>query len=433
MEKLKKLAGYILAEARAQGADAAQCSVTEAETREFNVDGGEFSLMRTLFDRGVSISVLRGGRKGSVSVNRFDEASLRAAVADCIAASESAEPDSAWQFAAGPVDRSFVLGSPEPETERLFERTRDFMADVAARHPKLLMEQLIVQHESGRTVYMNSNGVCYDTTEGSYTLILTYSAHDGEASTAMYGGSVSTATLDRPFIELALLDREMGEVERQLGAEPVDGKFVGTALFAPACLVEDVFAQVVGNFASDQPLIEGTSRWKDSLGTQVADRRVTVSLAPNDERIVCARRYTGEGYPAEDFHIIRNGVLEAFRLTQYGANRTGLPRGGNSSSALVVEPGDTPLADIIAGIDRGILLMRFSGGAPSASGEFSGVAKNGFLIENGRLSRPVTETMISGNLADMLQNVRAVSRETLVDGDVVAPYMAFDGVTVSGK
>ncbi len=77
--------------------------------------------------------------------------------------------------------------------------------------------------------------------------------------------------------------------------------------------------------------------------------------------------------------------------------------------------------------------MRFSGGRPGANGEFSGVAKNGFLIENGRLTKPLTETMISGNLADMLQNLRAVSREVMEDGAMSVPYMAFDGVTVSGK
>ncbi len=433
MQKLQSIAQFILDEAVRLGADTAQCSVMETRTLEFNVDGGAFSLLRTLFDRYVSVTVLRAHRQGSVTVNRFDEDAVRAAVADCLAAADGAEPDEAREYAPGPVERDFTLGTPEPDREALFARTREFMGDAAARHPKLLMEQLITYHHRTQKVYMNTNGVTYRTLSGSYELGMTYSAHDGEESTAMYGGSLTTRTLDRPFIDCALIDREMGEVEAQLGATPLTGKFTGTAVFAPQCLAGDVFAQALSNFASDTALLEGTSPWRDSLGKPVADERVTLALAPNDDRLVSFQRYTGEGYPAEDCHILKNGVLESFWLTQYGANRTGFTRAGNTSLSMIVEPGDAPLADIIAGIERGVYLMRFSGGQPAASGEFSGVAKNGFLIENGRLTRPLTETMISGNLADMLKNVRAVSRETLSDGDVVMPYMAFDGVTVSGK
>ena len=48
-EMMNKLALEILDEAKAQGAEYAQCNVTESEKKEFNVDGGRFSLMRTLF------------------------------------------------------------------------------------------------------------------------------------------------------------------------------------------------------------------------------------------------------------------------------------------------------------------------------------------------------------------------------------------------
>ena len=89
--------------------------------------------------------------------------------------------------------------------------------------------------------------------------------------------------------------------------------------------------------------------------------------------------------------------------------------------------------EIIAGIDKGIYVMRFSGGQPAPSGEFSGVAKNSFLIENGRITRPLTETMISGNVADMLNNVAGISSEASVDGSSILPYVAFGGVTISGK
>ena len=433
MEKLQNIAELLLRMAKEAGADEAQCTVSESETREFNVDGGELSLMRTLFDRSVSVTVLKDHRVGSMSVNRFDEAALKTAVAEAVASADSAVPDEAREFAPGPMEQDFTCGVPEPDQETLFTRLQEFLTDVAERHPKLILEQIVTEHVRVRRVYANTNGVLYRTLAGQYGLSTTYSAHDGNDCTSMYGGSASMLDLGARFIDLPLMDREMGDVERQLGAKPVDGKFTGTAVFAPGCLAGDVFGQILQNFVSDTPLIDGTSLWKDKLGQAVADPRISLSLRPLDERIVCGQRYTGEGDPAENFDVIRNGVLESFMLSRYGANKTGRPRAKNTSYAMVVEPGETPLQDIITGIDKGVFLMRFSGGHPSANGEFSGVAKNGFLIENGRLTTPLTETMISGNLAAMLLKLRAVSREVLADGDIVMPYMAFDGVTVSGK
>ena len=57
------------------------------------------------------------------------------------------------------------------------------------------------------------------------------------------------------------------------------------------------------------------------------------------------------------------------------------------------------------------------------------MAKNSFLIKDGRLAGAVTETMISGNFAELLQNLRGISRETVCDGYSVLPWAAFDGIT----
>ena len=123
MERLTKIAEMILAEAKAKGADYAHCVVRESEKREFNVDGGQFSLMRTLFDRDVAVTVLKDQRKGSVHVNRFDDEAVRKAVAECISASESAEPDPAWQFADEKrVLLCFyrILAEPNPVPHRVY-------------------------------------------------------------------------------------------------------------------------------------------------------------------------------------------------------------------------------------------------------------------------------------------------------------------------
>ena len=115
----------------------------------------------------------------------------------------------------------------------------------------------------------------------------------------------------------------------------------------------------------------------------------------------------------------------------YGANKTGLTRSINDGGAYIVESGSTKLNDIIKSIDQGILLSRFSGGNPSDNGDFSGVAKNSYFVEKGEIKYPISETMISGNICDMMKNIIDISDETVDYGDSIYPWINFDGITVS--
>lgn len=433
MNKIMILARGILEEAKKMGADYAQCSASESEKKEFNVDGGRFSLMRTLYNRNVTITVLKDQRKGTVQINRFDAETVKAAVGDALNAAESGKPDPAWEYAMGPIEKDFIEGQPECDTDKLFERTKELLEMIGERHPKILMEQMITSHDSGKVVYANTNDVTYRSHWGAYSFSLMYSGHEGEKSTSFYGSDVTLKTLDKPVIDCGFIERDLAMVEKQLDPKPLEGKFTGPVVLAPYALSEIVLWTIMGNFVSDSCLIDGTSIWKDKLGETVADPCFSMSFRPFCDDVVVPNRYTGEGYPAENFDLIKDGKLVSFCLSQYGANKTGGKRAGNDGSNMTVRCGDKTLEEIIAGIDKGILVMRFSGGSPAPSGEYSGVAKNSFLIENGKISTALTETMISGCVPDMLRQIRAISSDTLKDGNGSLPFIAFDGITISGK
>ena len=87
------------------------------------MDGGKFSLLRTLFDNSLSLTGMIEGKKGSVGINRFDDAAVEQAVADCMASAGSAEPDAAWQFAPDGQAHTFTQGVLEADVDRLFYRT----------------------------------------------------------------------------------------------------------------------------------------------------------------------------------------------------------------------------------------------------------------------------------------------------------------------
>ena len=432
IESLKKTAQSAVAALQAAGADKAQASVSYTITHEFNVDGGEFSLFRTLFDKQLAMTAIQGGKKGTVAQNRYDEETIAASAKACLEAAASAQPDENWDFAPVSQNEDFVLGEPKPDTDKLFFRCQELIASVKERFPKIMMEQMIVFHKEIIRARANSYGVLFSTHEGCYEVSLMFSGHDGDKASSFFGSGVITDSLDRPFLELGSLAEDLANVEKQIETTVVDGKFEGTMVLMPGC-VTSLFYTLLSDFAGEGGLLSGTSPWKDKLGEKVADERITISLAPLDERIVCGERYTGEGFRAENFDVIKDGKLNAFYLGLYASNKLQLPRGKNDSFNVVIAPGNKPIADIIASIDKGILVGRFSGGQPSSNGDFSGVAKNSFLIENGKIGPALSETMIAGNMADMLNRLRDISAEQVADGMMALPYMAFDGITISGK
>lgn len=432
MTDLKELAKKCLGYLTGAGAEVAQCTVSCSEKREFNVDGGEFSLFRTLFNNRVFLTAFRGGKMGTISINRFDEESIRAAAENCLAVADSGEADPAWEIAGNIGEREFLSGAPDAEIDRFFDRTRELMDTIGERYPKVLMEQMIVSHNRAETVYADTSDNLYRSLSGAYGVSLMFSAHEGTKSSSFFGTGITTDKLDRPFIELGAIAVSLADVERQIDTVPLDGKFTGTVIFTPDCLGA-VLASVVRNFVSDRNLINGTSIWLGKVGEAVADKSVTLSIAPRHPAIVCGEDYTDEGFLSEDYDLIHEGVLTGFAASAYAANKVGCRRAANTSGAYVMPAGDKTLEELIGSVEHGLLVARFSGGQPASNGDFSGVAKNSFLIENGKITAAVSETMISGNLAELLLHPAGATAERTADGSTLLPYAAFSGVTISGK
>ena len=182
---------------------------------------------------------------------------------------------------------------------------------------------------------------------------------------------------------------------------------------------------------SDNALISGTSIYKDKVDEKIASETFTLSSNPIHENIDSGYHVTSDTYKSKNQSIIKNGVLQTHLLSLYGANKTGGSRVSNQGGNYMISGSTSSLDNMIKNIKKGILLCRFSGGSPSDSGDFSGVAKNSYYIENGQIKFPIIETMISGNIAQMFLNINNISHETVDFGDSILPWISFDGITVS--
>ena len=432
MKDVKVIAKKVLDELTTAGADMALVSVSSGYGSELNVDGGEISLMRTIFSDKVSMKAIKNMRKGVISLNSFGDDEIHEAVRNCIEAADSGVEDEALSISPLTENSDFVDGILVPDMDKLFMRIREYMDSVEKEFPEIIIEQLIVTYTHSHRCMMNTNGVCYGDETGLYSMSSMFSAHRGDISTSFNSVGFDFLDLDKPLLDMYNQREYYARSVAELDAEPFEDKFTGKILCTP-----DMFCEFVGtalsNFISDGPIIEKTSPWKDKLGQKVTSEKLSVRSIPNDERMICASKVHADGYLNEDCDYIRDGVLVSFDLSEYGANKTGGERAKSSSACCEIPGGDIPLADMIKSIDKGLFVCRFSGGEASSNGDISGVAKNSFLIENGKITHAVTETMISGNLEDMLNNIVALSKETICDGGSVLPYAIIDGVTVSGK
>jgi len=431
--KRQDIAAYALEAMKKAGADKAACSVTQARKEEFNIEAGKFTLLRTLFDDALSLKALCDNKKGVAIVNKLDKDSIDKAVEDCITLAKHATPDEAEDIAEKIENKHFDQSIGGSDMGLLFSRTNDFLKQVKEEYPQINLEGVVSEFTSANTVYANSKGAEFESAKENYGFSAMFSASEGEKSSSFNYYGANLASLGTPFIDLAMGRSLLEESIKSLNTRAVDDKFVGKIIVTPHCY-DMIWGTIMNCFLTDRALVEGTSRWKDALGTVVADKKLTMRLVPLHPAIIAGERVTSDGYESKDADLIKNGVLESFALSLYGALKTGNKRTANTAfSNIEIVAGDTPLDEMIKSIDHGVLLNRFSGASPGPSGDISGVAKNSFLIENGKVTDALSETMVSFNVIDILKDIPAISKEQIKTGYNIMPWCCFDGITISSS
>jgi PmbA protein len=158
--------------------------------------------------------------------------------------------------------------------------------------------------------------------------------------------------------------------------------------------------------------------------------------------------FDGEGTPCRRTPLVSDGVLQGFLYDTYTGRKAGRGSTGNGlrgsyaglpgvrPTNLVVGGATTPRADLIAGIDRGVLVTDAVGvhsGANPVSGEFS-VGISGLLIEGGAFTTPVREVTLAGDIIGMLKNIRALGDDArwVPAGSIRTPSVLIDGMAIGG-
>lgn len=430
--KMKDLTRQGLDALQASGAEKAVCSVSHGEQHELTANTGKISLMRTTYEAAVGMSAIIDGRRGAASANKTTPQDLERLARETVGIAQASPPDPAYDIADRQEPQVFQRGPNAPDRDLMFSRFQEFLDTSRERYPSVIIEEAVLQFNCGTTHLVNTNGVEFSITTGLYGFSAMFTAKDGRRTSSFNGTSFSALSLDRPLIETGSVDRLLRESSEQLDPRPISDTFVGDLILTPESLA-GFLRSFTGVFLRDGAIIAGTSRLKDKIGHTVAAPCLTVRDLPLAPELAINHFVTADGFLAKDQTIIDHGILKTFLLSLYGARKTGHPRSVSDGISYVVDAGAAAYGDLLRSVPRGVVLGRFSGGSPGESGDFSGVAKNSYYVEDGEVRHPLTETMISSNLIDMFQNITAVSAERIDYGSTILPWVRCRGVTISGK
>jgi PmbA protein len=392
----------------------------ETEVRAYE---GEVESLTVAESQGVGVRVVSDGRQGFAYTGTLDEAAVAEALAEARDNLTFATPD---EFCG--------VAEPDGVEPAVLDLHRAALADhpTDAKVAMALDLERLTREADGRIAGVESAEYADSVTEtavatstgiracsretGCFVSSYALAEQDGETQTG-FGFSLGREPGD---LDIARAATEAADrATRMLGAvKPASGRF--TVVLDP--WVSAQFLGIVGGTLSGEMVQKGRSLFVDRLGDDVASSVVTLVDDPTDAAAFSATATDGEGLATRHNVLIDGGRLDRFVHNSHTARRAGTVSTGSAVrgyastpgvgvQAVSLLPGPRRPADLIAGIDDGILVQGVSGlhsGVNPVSGDFSTGAE-GLRIRRGELAEPVREFTIASTIQRMLHEIREVA------------------------
>ena len=435
VDDLQAIADAIVAEAR-EGEQIA-ASVTRSRETDVRVRNGEVEHFVSAQSQSIGISVIQDGRTGNSSARMFDEASWREVLAE---ARENASFGSVDEFAglAEPDGVEIVEQKLWDDdlaafpTEKKIEIAKELERLVLAEDSRLRIDEADYADGATEEASATSLGIRSSSRSNScYATVSVLVDDNGETQTGWaYALGDSPDKFDLPTAAKKAADR----ATRLLGAVKPASR-VTTVVLDP--MVTAQFLGIISGTLVGENVVKGRSIFADRLGEQVASPLITLIDDPTDSRAYSACETDGDGLATRRNVLIENGVLKMFVHDAYSARRANTKSTGNAGGCLALQlvPGTKTQAELIAGVEDGVLIDSVQGlhsGVNPVSGDFS-TGASGLVIRNGKTAEPIREFTIASTLQRMLLDVQAVGGDVdWLPSRAAGLSLVISGVTMSG-
>lgn len=213
-------------------------------------------------------------------------------------------------------------------------------------------------------------------------------------------------------------------------------------------LNQKVFGRLLGAFISNlssEEVQKNSSVLGGKLGEQIASTKLTIEERPLDKTLFF-NAYDSECVATYNKTLIKKGVLQTYLYNLATAKKenresTGNGYGGGNKIGigfvhLVVKKGKKSFDQLLEKVNNGIYITEIMGlhaGLNAKSGDFS-LQAQGYMIENGKQTSPLSQIVVAGNLFDLVKNVTEVGSDLkLLGSSAEVPSVIVKNVQVNGK
>lgn len=218
-----------------------------------------------------------------------------------------------------------------------------------------------------------------------------------------------------------------------------------------------IFHEACGHLLETTQIERKTTPFLDKKGEKIAHENLTAWDEGRSDDAFGTLDMDDEGMPTQRTLLIENGILKNFLSDRAGQMRTGHPRTGsgrrqsyNYAAAsrmrnTYIAPGDYSLEAIFASIDHGIYCKKMGGGSVGPTGEFNFGVDEAYLIEKGKVTKPLKGAILIGEAKDIMHKISMCSEDLSlapgfcgsVSGSIYVtvgqPHIKVDSITVGGR
>ena len=428
--------------ALASGAQKVRVTLNKSLMELFGMLDGQLDKVTHALDRSLQIALFVDGRFGSFSSNRLDEDGLQQFILGAIDTVRTLEPDPARDLPdPGRVAKDALtgkeLGLYDPAYETLTaEKRRKLTLGTSSWGRKAELERgFTLVSEEGEysdslfdSIVMDSNGLYARHTETSFEIGYEVTVEDPEGNRFASYWWDATPRLEDLLPSLASCSgTAIRRATAQIGPQDHPG---GKCNIVVDTECASKFLTPVLNALGGYALQQKNTFLLDKVGTRVFSENLTILDCARSAGETGSRLFDSEGVATTEFPIIDHGVPTRYFINTYIAGKTGLaPTVEDITRPKVLPYGGCKTRDeLLRRMGSGIYITGFNGGNSNTStGDFS-YGIEGFAFENGRITHPVREMLVTGNFIDLWNHFVASADDARLCMSKLIPTLAFENI-----
>jgi TldD protein len=447
----------------ARKADFADLYFEFRTSESFSLEEGIVKKANKNISQGAGVRVVAGEKSGCAHTDEVTVENLRLATNTARAIADSGNADRAVSVRPENVTHDlYSLANPPLDTGLDEKIALLGQVDIAARRhdPRITNVLASLGIEQKIILVVNSSGLVVGDVQPLVRLSVTCIAEENgirQQGTSGGGGRVEFSFLTENDRYLRFVKVAADQALRNLQAvdAPAGSMTVVLGPGWPGVLLHEAVGHgLEGDFNRKK-----TSAFSDRIGERVASPLCTVI----DDGTMPNRRGSlncdDEGTPTGRTVLIEKGILRGYLQDQLNARLMGMPATGNGrreSFAHIPMPrmtntfmmaGESTPEEIIRSVPNGLYAANFGGGQVDiTSGKFVFSATEAYLIEDGKITRPVKGATLIGNGPESLNRVSMVGNDLALDEGIGTcgkdgqsvpvgvglPTIKIEGMTVGG-